>query len=291
MMQENPRLGILLMSLTMFIFAVQDGISAHLAQTYNVFMVVMIRYWVFAAFVLALAARQSGGLKQAAATQQPVLQIFRGALLVIEIFVMVYAFTLLGLVESHAVFACYPLIVAALSGPVLGERVGWRRWMAIGMGFVGVLIILQPGVAVFKPQATIALLSASLFSLYALLTRYAARQDTAATSFFYTGTAGAVVATAVGLWFWEPMSGIDWLWMVTLSITGVAGHYTLIRAYEVAQATTVQPFAYLHLLFASAIGLVVFQEALALNVILGSVVIVTAGLFTLWRERQKVSTK
>jgi drug/metabolite transporter (DMT)-like permease len=90
---------------------------------------------------------------------------------------MVLAFTLLGLVESHAVFTCYPLLVAALSGPILGERVGWRRWAAIGVGFIGVLVILQPGVRVFEVEALIPLTSAFMFALYGLLTRYAARKD------------------------------------------------------------------------------------------------------------------
>ena len=181
---SNTRLGIVLMVATTFVFAMQDGISRHLASEYNVIMVVMIRYWFFAAFVLAIAARAPGGIRAAARTSQPVLQGFRGVLLALEICVMVLAFTLLGLVEAHAIFACYPLLVAALSGPILGEKVGWRRWVAIGVGFVGILIILQPGITVFSPAALVALVSALLFALYALLTRYAARRDTTATSFF-----------------------------------------------------------------------------------------------------------
>lgn len=127
MTEQNIRLGILLMVVTTVIFAVQDGISRHLAAEYNVLMVVMIRYWFFAAFVMSIATRQAGGLRNAARTTQPVVQAIRGALLALEVCVMILAFTLLGLVESHAVFTCYPLLIAALSGPVLGERVGWRR--------------------------------------------------------------------------------------------------------------------------------------------------------------------
>jgi drug/metabolite transporter (DMT)-like permease len=147
MSRDNPRLGIFLMIATTFVFAMQDGISRYLAGEYNVLMVVMIRYWFFAAFVIALASRSRGGIARAARTEQPWLQAGRGVLLALEICVMVLAFTLLGLVESHAVFTCYPLLIAALSGPILGERVGWRRWAAIGVGFIGVLVILQPGVA------------------------------------------------------------------------------------------------------------------------------------------------
>ena len=285
MTEQNARQGILLMIVTTFIFAVQDGISRHLATEYNVFMVVMIRYWFFGAFVVALSQVQFGGLRQVVRTTQPFLQAFRGLLLITEVCVMVAAFVFLGLVESHAIFASYPLIIAALSGPVLGERVGWRRWSAIGLGFVGILIILQPGFHVFSPYALIALTSAILFALYGLLTRYAARKDTAATSFFWTGAVGSVGMTAVGIWFWEPMILTDWYWMAVLCVTGAAGHYTLIRCYAVAEAGIVQPFAYLQLVFASTIGLTVFDESLRWATVVGGGLIILAGLFTILRER------
>lgn len=287
MAETNTRLGVLLMVATTLVFAAQDGISRHLAEAYNVYMVVMIRYWFFAAFVITVAGRQAGGVRQAAATRQPLVQIFRGVLLSAEVCVMVVAFTLLGLVESHAVFACYPLLIAALSGPVLGESVGWRRWAAIGVGFIGVIIILEPGFGVFAPAAIVPLIAALMFALYGLLTRYVARLDSAATSFFWTGVSGSVVMSATGIWFWEPMTAPDWAWMAVLCVTGALGHWLLIRCYEVAEASSVQPFAYLQLVFASAIGLTIFGETLQLNVVVGVAIIVSAGLFTLWRERQK----
>lgn len=279
----NARLGIALMIAAAFVFAVQDGISRHLSEATNVFMVVMLRYWFLASFVVAMAMRAPGGLPSVAATRQPILQISRGLLLAAEICVMLTAFVLLGLVESHAIFATYPLLIAALSGPVLGERAGWRRWLAIAVGFVGVLIILEPGRGVFTPVAIIPLFSACMFALYGLLTRLAARQDSTATSFFWTGVSGGVAMTLVGIWSWEPMSASNWIWMGILCLTGAGGHWLLIRSYELAEATTVQPFTYLQLVFATLIGITVFGEALRSNVVLGASVIVAAGLFTLWR--------
>ena len=289
MTEQNTRLGIWLMIATTLVFALQDGISRHLAAEYSVLMVVMIRFWFFAVFVTALAVRKAGGLRNAVRSHHPVLQITRGVLLAAEVCVMVLAFVMLGLVESHAVFTCYPLLVAALSGPVLGERVGWRRWTAIATGFVGVVIILQPGLRVFAPAALIPLLSAFLFALYGLLTRYVSRRDAASVSFFWTGLAGAVAMTPPGLWAWEPMTRADWGWMGLLCCTACFAHWLLIRAYEVAEASAVQPFAYLQLVFASAIGIFVFGETLHLNVAVGAAVVVCAGLFTLWRQR--VSTR
>lgn len=286
MTEQNTRLGILFMVATMVVFAIQDGISRHLAGNYNVLMVVTIRYWFFAAFVVTLSARRKGGLRQVAASQVPLLQIFRGLLLAGEICVMVFAFTLLGLVESHAVFACYPLLVTALSPLVLGEKVGWRRWMAVGIGFVGVLVILEPGGNVVSVGALVPLLSALMFALYALLTRFAGRVDAAATSFFWTGVAGMVAMTPLGLWAWEPMTGPDWLWMAALCVTGATGHWLMIKAYEVAEASAIQPFTFLQLVFASAIGIQVFGETLEPNVAIGAAIVVAAAIFTLWREGQ-----
>lgn len=267
------------------VFAGQDGISRHLASEYNVYMVVMIRYWFFAAFVITFAARKAGGIMAAARTSRPLIQSVRGVLLAAEICVMVTGFTVLGLVESHAVFAAYPLLVAALSGPILGEHVGWRRWTAIGVGFVGVLFILKPGLGVFNPAAVIPFVAAVMFAVYGLLTRYVARDDRTETSFFWTGTVGALAVTTVGIWFWEPMTRPDWMWMAILCLTGSLGHWLLIRCYEVAEASAVQPFAYFQIVFAATVGITVFGEALHLNVLIGAVIVVAAGLFTLWRER------
>lgn len=282
---QNTRLGIWLMIATTVVFAAQDGISRHLATNYSVMMVVMIRFWFFALFVMALAARAPGGLKAATRTAFPFVQAARGLILVAEICVMVMGFVKLGLIEAHAVFTCYPLLVAALSGPILGEKVGWRRWAAILVGFVGVLIILQPGFAVVSPWALVPLLAAFLFALYGLLTRYVARKDSASVSFFWTGVVGAVAITPFGLATWTPMVLADWGWMATLCCTAALGHWLLIRSYAVAEASAVQPFAYLQLVFASAIGLLVFGEALRINVMIGAGIVVAAGVFTLWRQR------
>ena len=284
--QRANRQGIALMVATTFVFALQDGMSRHLATEYNTLMIVMVRYWFFAAFVIAIAARRPGGLRAAARTSQPVLQIARGVLLATQICVMVSGFVLLGLVESHAIFAVYPLLIAALSGPILGEKVGWRRWLAIAIGFCGVLVILQPGLTVFAPAAAIPLLAAGMFALYGLLTRYAARRDMATTSFFWTGVAGAVVMTAAGATAWEPMTGGDWRFMAALCVSGALGHWLLIRCYAVSEASAVQPFAYLQLVFASAIGMLFFAETLRANVGIGAAIVVAAGMFTLWRARR-----
>ena len=285
MTPQNTRLGIWLMIATCAVFAAQDGISRHLASSYNVYMVVTIRFWFFAVFVTALAMRTPGGLRASARSAYPWQQAARGVILIAEVCVMVLAFTKLGLIESHAVFTCYPLLVAALSGPILGEKVGWRRWSAILVGFAGVLIILQPGSGVFTPWALVPFLAALLFAIYGLLTRFVARRDAASVSFFWTGIVGALAITPFGLLHWQAMTAPDWAWMMTLCCSAVLGHWLLIKAYAVAEASAVQPFAYLQLVFASAIGFTLFNEVLRPNVAIGAGLVVAAGLFTLWRAQ------
>ena len=111
-------------------------------------MIVMVRYWFFAAFVVIIALR-NGGIAKVRRSAKPVMQWLRGILLPLEICVTVAAFTILGLTESHAIFVCYPLIIVALSGPMLGEQIGWRRWGAVLVGFIGVMVLIQPGSGVF----------------------------------------------------------------------------------------------------------------------------------------------
>lgn len=287
MSETDNRKGIWLMLATTVVFASQDGLSRHLAGTYNVLMVVMIRYWFFAAFVIFLAVRQSGSIRAAAFTRQPLLQALRGVLLAAEICVAVLAFTLIGLVGAQSLFASYPLMIAALSGPILGEKVGWRRWLAIAAGFIGVLVIIRPGAGVFQPAALIALGSSAMFALYGLLTRYVAREDRASTSFFWTGTVGAVFMTVIGIWHFEWMSGPDWAMMACLCITGVTGHWLMIKCYEVAEASAVQPFAYFQILFSGAVGVFVFGDLLELHTLVGAAIIVSAGVFTLLRARAR----
>ncbi len=260
MTKQNERLGILLMIITTIVFASQDGLSKYLATEYNVYMVVMIRYWFFAAFVISMSSRRTGGIKRVAKTKSPILQIFRSLILVAEMCITILAFTLLGLAETHAIFASYPLIIAMLSGPILGEYVGWRRWLAICVGFIGILIILNPGNGIFSPYALVPLAGAILFAIYGLLTRYVGQYDDSSTSFYWTGVVGSIAMTVIGLNFWDPVSRSDWSVMLLLSASGVVGHYLLIKCYEVAEASAIQPFAYLQLIWASMIGIIIFGE-------------------------------
>lgn len=288
--RDGQRAGVLMICAASLIFAVQDAVSRHLGAIYPPVYVTMLRYWFFAVFAVVLVARSPGGVRAALRSPHPVAQTLRGLILVAEVVLMLTAFVKLGIVETHAVFTVAPLMVVALSGPILGEKIGWRRWLAVGVGFAGILVILQPGLRVFSPWAALPLISALMFAVYALLTRKVSADDSAMVSFFWTGVAGAVGITLAGIWFAVPIARADWPWMAALCLTGAAGHYLLIRAYALAEASSLQPFAYTQLVWVSLIGVFWLGETLRLNVLIGMVIIVGAGLFTWWRTLRRART-
>ncbi len=168
--------------------------------------------------------------------------------------------------------------------PILGEKVGWRRWTAIGVGLCGVLLILSPSGDQFSPLVILPISTAVIGALYGLMTRLVSRVDGPMTSFFYIGTVGAVALSIAGPFFWTEISAADWKWMILLCCTGIAGHYLLIKAYDNLDAVAVQPITYLQLVLASGIAVLVFGEVLRANMVIGAAIVVGAGLFTVWRE-------
>ena len=283
-MQNNVLFGITLMVITTFMFSSMDGVSRYLAENKNVFTLVTMRYW-FIAFVMMITCfflknRVSDILN----TKQPYIQFSRGVILSLNNCLVVYTFTLLGLVETHAIIACYPLIVAGLSVPFLGERFGWRRWMAIFTGFIGVIIILRPNTNVITEGSIFAIVGAIMFAVYLILTRYVSRSDTAITSFFWTGIGGTVTMSIISLFIWDDILKEDYLWLLLMCVLSAGSHFMMVKTLQVAEASVVQPFSYLQLVFGSIIGVTIFSESIDLMIILGALVVIGSGLFTTWRE-------
>ncbi len=284
-MKDNRR-GIWLMIATVAVFAAQDGFSRHLADSYNTLMVVMVRYWVFAGFVIFLALRRPEGVRAAVRSVHLRMHVVRALLLVTEICVIIYGYTLIGLIESHAVFAICPLLVVALCGPVLGERISWQRWAAVGAGLAGVVMILRPGSGVFSWPAVLPLISAALFAIYSVLTRFSARIEPTFPAFFWPGIIGALVMTAIGLPFWQSITPRDSVLLGIYAALSVLSHWLLLKTYAAAEASAVQPFAYLQIVFVSGIGITVYGETLAPAVAFGAAIVVAAGLYALTLERK-----
>lgn len=286
-MQNNVLLGIGLMVVTTFMFSTMDGVSRYLAENNNVFTIVTMRYW-FVAIIMAISCLLvKDSFKKLLYTKQPFTQFSRGLILSLNNCLVVYTFTLLGLVETHAIIACYPLIVAGLSVPFLGEKFGWRRWTAIFVGFLGVIIILRPTTNVISEGAIYALIGAIMFAVYLILTRYVSRLDTAITSFFWTGIGGSVTMTIISFFIWEDILREDLLWLLIMCLLSASSHFMMVKTLQVAEASVIQPFSYLQLVFGSIIGVTIFSESIDLMIVFGAMIVIGAGLFTAWREYVK----
>ena len=270
------------------IFALQDGISKHLGQAYPPVFVTMIRYWAFAAFALVLAARARGGIAGTAKSKARPLQIARGTLLAVQIVLAITCFAVIGLARTQAIFAATPLIATVMSVIVLRERAAALRWVGVVVGLAGVLLILKPHGDFFDPTVLLAVLCSVMFASYSVMTRMAGTLDPPLTSFFYTGVVGCLVVCLVGPFYWTSMAPLDWGWMATLCLTSVTSHYLLIKAYNILDASAVQPLAYLSVVYASVMGPVIFHETVHLSTYAGAAIVVAGGLLSIWSERRRV---
>ncbi len=283
-MQNNVLYGISLMVITTFMFSSMDGFSRYLAENNNVFTLVTMRYWFIALVIIISCLFIKNPISEILKTNQPYIQFSRGVILSLNNCLVVYTFTLLGLVETHAIIACYPLIVAGLSVPFLGEKFGWRRWLAIFIGFIGVIIILRPTTNVISEGSVFAIIGAIMFAVYLILTRYVSKSDTSITSFFWTGIGGTVTMSIISLFIWDNILREDYLWLFIMCLLSAISHFMMVKTLQVAEASVVQPFSYLQLVFGSIIGVTIFSESIDLMIIVGSLIVIGSGLFTTWRE-------
>ena len=282
--QSNPNArGILWQIIGMLFFGSMDAVSKHLTSSLPVIEILWVRYLFFALFGFLLAVHYSGlrGLR----TSIPFLQIARGLALVFEIVLFTYAFRYLPLADAHVMAASVPLIVLALAVPILKERVGHRRWFAVVLGFLGVLIILRPGFGNWQPILFLPLLGAFGFAVYLVLTRMAAKFDTIGTSAFYTGVVGLSVLTIFLPLEWKTPTIEEWGWLLLASVLGLCGHISVIKALSMAEASVLQPFFYVVLVWATFLGFIIFDDIPDFITIIGACIIVGSGLYAWYRER------
>lgn len=283
---DNVGRAIALTLFTIVVFGVQDAISKHLVQIYSPFQVTMMRYWGFAVFALYVVSRQAG-LRRALTSKVPFWQLLRGSLLIIEICFFALALQSVPLGELQAISLVYPLLVTLFSIPLLGEKVGVFRLVAVGVGFAGALIIVRPGGLPMDWGVGFAVIAATLYSLYIVLTRKVSQYDKAPTSLAYTGIIGLVLSSAVGIFFWQPMAWPDVALVVTMMVTTCLGHGVMIYALSLAPASTVQPFNYFSLPWAIVLSIVVFGHVIDPVSLVGAGIVVAAGLVVMARERIK----
>lgn len=285
----NVRRGIGLCLLAMLVFASQDAITKVLVQDFAVTQFIMVRYWVFVFFALGYAHLR-GGLAAAVRTRHPWLQLLRSLLSVGEIAIFSLGLRYLGLAESHALFAVFPLLAMALAGVVLGEFIGVRRWLAAAVGFSGTLVILRPGMGLFEASALIPLSAALAFAVYNLVTRLVSREDGFTTNMLYMAVVGCIASTAFGLPVWQSPSLGEWGLMGLLSVSGVLAHLLLVKALEYAPAGVLQPFNYSLLVFAMLIGLLVFGEFPDAWTLVGAALVVAGGCYAIGTRKLNVTS-
>jgi drug/metabolite transporter (DMT)-like permease len=292
---EQSTKGIVLLVIGTLLFACQDAITKHLTQTLEVAQIINVRFFFFSLFAIAFAMRKNG-LKAAFNSSAPKLQIFRGLLICCEIALFAYTLRYIGLAELHTIFACFPLIVTLLSVPILGEAVGWRRGLAVFVGFVGTIIIIDPGIdlgvesaidpgaGIFSPFALMGLSCAFMFALYNLITRKVSKVDSFETSLLYFGVVGFLASLLVIPFYWQTPNQDEIFWLLIISVTGIMGHILLIKALQLAPAVILQPFNYFVLLWATGIGYVVYDEILPVQTLAGAALVVASGVFIGYRE-------
>lgn len=281
--QDQAVKGIIALILATLLFAAQDAITKHLTATVAVPQLIFVRYFFFALFAMVYVSRRAS-IRSALRSHWPKLQLLRGLLIVGEIGLFTYCLRFLGIAEMHTIFACFPLIITVLSVPLLGEQVGWRRWLAVSLGFIGTVIIIQPGSAVFSPFAMMALTCAFMFALYNLITRKVSRQDSFETSLLYFGLVGFVATSLLVPFFWRALSNADMLWLLAISIISIFSHLLLIKSLELAPAVILQPFNYFILVWAMIIGFSFYGEVLETTTLIGAALVVGSGVYIARRE-------
>jgi drug/metabolite transporter (DMT)-like permease len=276
--------GILLMCGAVACFACLDTMAKYLGRHMDVLQVVWARYT--SAFVLALILSNPFTRPRLMWTGRPVLQISRSALLLGSTIFNFAAFKYLQLDQALAILFSTPFMVAALAGPTLGEWIGPRRWAAIGVGFIGVLVVTRPGFGAIHWAALFSLASAVCYAVYSITTRILARTDSSETTLFYSNLVGVVAMLPVLPFVWTPPQ--DWLivtLMVTCGVFGSVGHYLLIIAHRLTPASVLSPFMYTQLVWATTLGYLVFHDVPNAWTIAGAGIVVASGLYLLHRER------
>ena len=282
--QDNVGRGIFFALVAILIFSSQDAMSKLLVQSVSPFQMTMMRFWAFGAFSLFLALRK-GSLTAALRTRQPLWQVLRGLLLITDIWMYVLSLRTVPLAAVQSITLVYPLLVTLFAIPLLGEKVGVFRLVAVTVGFLGALIIVRPGGVPLDWGVGYAIGSGACYALYIVLTRKVSATDSATTSVVYVGAVGLLVSTAVGVFFWHPLDLTTTLLIGYIMVTGVVAHGMMILALTLAPASTLQPFNYTSLPWSIALAYLIFHEVIDPISLLGAGIIVAAGLVVMTRER------
>ena len=276
-------MGIMLMLSAIALFTCLNGTVKWLTQTHDPLMVAWARNAGALAFMLA-AFLPKHGLKLLR-PNMPAAQVARGIYLLGSTLLYFFGLSYLDMALGAAIQLTGPLMVTALSVPLLGEKVGWRRALAVGVGFAGAMIIIRPGIDM-RWAALLFVASAFCSTFYQITTRHLASYDSAATAATVAAAVGLVALTPIVPFFWEtPEDSLTVALFLGLGVFAGFGHFLLTSAYRYAGASTLAPFSYAHLLGAAVVGFILFGDFPDLWTWVGAAIIVAAGLYVAHRER------
>jgi len=277
--------GIALMCGALACFACLDTMAKFLNHYMDTLQVVWARYT--GAFILAIVISNPITRPGLVRTARPALQVGRSVLLLGSTLLNFFALRYLQLDQALAIVFSTPFFVAILSGPVLGEWVGWRRWTAIGVGFIGVLLVARPGYGGIHPAALISLAAAVFYAAYSITTRLLSRTDSNETTLFYSNMVGAAAMLPVMPFVWTtPNDPVVIAVMIVCGAFGTVGHYLLIIAHRLAPPAVLAPFIYTQIVWAIILGYLVFADLPNRWTLAGAAVVVCSGLYMLYREQK-----
>lgn len=283
---DRPALGIVMMLTGIAAFAMMDATIKWLTADYPVAQVVMLRSW-FGLPLLCLFALRGGGLK-ALKTRRPLAHIGRYLLVLGLSFSFFWALSQMKLVDAIAITFAAPIFITALSVPLLNESVGWHRWVAIGVGFCGVLIMLRPGFGVFQWAGLVVIASAVFYSLLMITTRAFKNTEQTAALMLYPQLGMSLTGVLLVPFVWVTPSLGD-LGLFTLAgMLGSVGIMCLTHAFRLGPAAVISPFEYSALIWAAVIGYLVWGELPDVYTLAGAIIVIASGLYIIYRETVKV---
>ena len=262
-----------------FSFSLLDAIQKTTVIYHSIFQILFLKYF----FTLFLSLVESYRRKNYNfyKTKNSQLQITRSILSVIESGLFVLSFRYLSLADAHSIGSLTPVIVVALSAIILREKVNLKTWIAIFFGFLGVLLIMRPGLSIFDPKSLIPLGAAFFLSLYQIVTRKASEYDSSETSLFYTSIVGITLMIFIIPFYWQPMQSFSYFLFIGVGIFFSLGIYFQIIALSYAKASVVQPFHYTLILWAIILGFIFYNDIPDTTTLIGAIIITISGIYVL----------
>jgi len=275
--------GILLMMAVASLFPLADAIAKYIVNDFHVVEIVWGRL-LFQTLFVALATFLTQPVSVLRTSRFP-LQAWRAIAGWLSNFPFIVALAYIGLADTFAIVLVGPLLVTALSVPLLGERVGPRRWAAVVIGFAGALVIIRPGMGLVHWAASLPLISALVFAFYQIATRSLGATDRAVTTMFYNCVVPLVINSALVPFFWTPPTTVQWALLAAMGLLSGVSHFLLIKAFTLAPASTLAPFVYVQMVSGIALGYAVFGDFPDVWTLVGAAIIVASGLYMFYRER------